>query len=319
MKRLIVAVVLAACSLVAMGQAKYPSKPVTIVVPYPPGGSNDIFARSLGKKLSDAWGQPVIIENRGGAGGTIGAAYVAKAAADGYTLVLMSNSFTTNAAIQPNLPFDAVKDFTPITMVARGPMILAVANKMPVKNIAELIALAKSQPGKLNFGSSGAGSTNQFATELWMTAAGVQMTHVPYKGMAGAVTDLVGGHVDVLFASLPSVYSHTKNGRARALGVTSLTPSAAAPELPALAQNGAPGFAFDNWWGVWGPPGLPADVVAKVQGDISKVLAAPDMKEIFLKEGAEAVQMSAPDFGRTVASEIEQWKKIAARVGIKPD
>jgi tripartite-type tricarboxylate transporter receptor subunit TctC len=319
MKRLIVAALLAACSLVAMGQAKYPSKPVTIVVPYPPGGSNDIFARAVGKKLSDAWGQPVIIENRGGAGGTIGAAYVAKAAPDGYTLVLMSNSFTTNAAIQPNLPFDAVKDFTPITMVARGPMILAVANKMPVKNIAELIALAKSQPGKLNFGSSGAGSTNQFATELWMAAAGVQMTHVPYKGMAGAVTDLVGGHVDVLFASLPSVYSHTKSGRARALGVTSLTPSAAAPELPALAQNGAPGFAFDNWWGIWGPPGLPADVVAKVQGDLGKILGAADMKEIFLKEGAEAVQMSAADFGRTVSSEIEQWRKIAAKAGIKPD
>jgi tripartite-type tricarboxylate transporter receptor subunit TctC len=322
MKKIVVGMVLALLGvlpLAAHAQAKFPSKPVTIVVPYPPGGSNDIFARAVGKKLSDTWGQPVIIENRGGAGGTIGAAYVAKAAADGYTLVLMSNSFTTNAAIQPSLPFDAVRDFTPITMVARGPMILAVANKMPVKNIAELIALAKSQPGKLNFGSSGAGSTNQFATELWMAAAGVQMTHVPYKGMAGAVTDLVGGHVDVLFASLPSVYSHTKSGRARALGVTSLTPSAAAPELPALAQNGAPGFAFDNWWGIWGPPGLPADVVAKVQGDLGKILGAADMKEIFLKEGAEAVQMSAPDFGRTVASEIDQWKKIAAKSGIKPD
>lgn len=319
MKRVILAALLAACSLLAMGQAKYPSKSVTIVVPYPPGGSNDTFARALGKKLSDAWGQPVIIENRGGAGGSIGAAYTSKAPADGYTLVLMSNSFTTNAAIQPSLPFDAVKDFTPITMVARGPMILAVANKVPAKSIAELIALAKSQPGKLNFGSSGAGSTNQFATELWMAAAGVQMTHVPYKGMAPAVTDLVGGHFDVLFASLPSVYQHTKAGKARALGVTSLTPFSASPELPALAQNGAPGFAFDNWWGVWGPPGLPPAIVNQVHADLQKILTSADIKETFQKEGAEAVEMKPADFARTISTEIDQWKKVAAKAGIKPE
>ena len=319
MKRFIVAVILAACSLLALGQAKFPSKPVTIIVPYPPGGSNDTFARALGKKLSDAWGQPVLVENRGGAGGSIGAAYLSKQAPDGHTLILMSNSFTTNAAIQPNLPFDPVKDFTPVTMVARGPMILAVSNKMPAKTVAELIALAKSQPGKLNFGSSGAGSTNQFATELWMAAAGVQMTHVPYKGMSPAVTDLIGGHVDVLFASLPSVYAQTKSGKARALGVTSLVPFAGSPELPALAQNGAPGFAFDNWWGVWAPPGTPPEVVAKVNADLQKILASPEMKEIFLREGADSVQMPPAEFARTVSSEIEQWKKVAAKAGIRPD
>ena len=311
--------VLLGFSAPAFSQAKYPAKAVTIIVPYPPGGSNDTFARSIGKKLTDAWGQPVIIENRGGAGGSIGAAYLSKQPADGYTLILMSNSFTTNAAIQPNLPFDAVKDFTPVTMVARGPMILAVANRMAPKTIAELIALAKSQPGKLNFGSSGAGSTNQFATELWMAAAGVQMTHVPYKGMAPAVTDLVGGHVDVLFASLPSVYAHTKAGKARALGVTSLTPFSAAPELPALAQNGAPGFQFDNWWGVWGPPGLPPEIVAKINADLQKILVSADMKEIFLREGAEAVLMAPADFSRTISSEIDQWRKVAAKAGIKPE
>jgi len=319
MKRIAVAALLAILPFAVLSQARYPTKPVTIVVPYPPGGSNDTFARAIGKKLSDAWGQPVIIENRGGAGGSIGAAYVAKQPADGYTLVLQSSSFTTNAAIQPNLPFDPVKDFTPVAMVARGPMVLTVANRMAPKTIAELIALAKSQPGKLNFGSSGAGSTNQFATELWMAAAGVQMTHVPYKGMAPAVTDLIGGHVDVLFASLPSVYAHVKAGKARALGVTSLTPFPAAPELPALAQNGAPGFQFDLWWGVWGPPGMPADVVARVNADLQKILVSPDVKEIFLREGAEATLMSQPEFARTIASEIEQWKKIASKAGIKPE
>jgi len=321
MKRSLVVLlfVLLGFSSAVLPQAKYPSKPVTLVVPYPPGGSNDTFARALGKKLADAWGQPVIVENRGGAGGSIGAAYVAKQPADGYTLVLQSSSFTTNAAIQTNLPFDPVKDFTPVAMVARGPMILTVANRMTTKTVAELIALAKSQPGKLNIGSSGAGSTNQFATELWMAAAGVQMTHVPYKGMAPAVTDLIGGHVDVLFASLPSVYAHVKAGKARALGVTSLTPFSAAPELPALAQNGAPGFRFDLWWGVWGPPGMSQETVAKINADLQKILVSPEMKEIFLREGAEAAQTTPAEFSRTITSEIEQWKKVAAKAGIKPE
>ena len=321
MKRSLVVLlfVLLGFSSAVLPQAKYPSKPVTIVVPYPPGGSNDTFARALGKKLTDAWGQPVIIENRGGAGGSIGAAYTTKQAPDGYTLILQSSSFTTNAAIQTNLPFDPVKDFTPVAMVARGPMILTVANRMTTKTVAELIALAKSQPGKLNFGSSGAGSTNQFATELWMAAAGVQMTHVPYKGMAPAVTDLIGGHVDVLFASLPSVYAHVKAGKARALGVTSLTPFSAAPELPALAQNGAPGFRFDLWWGVWGPPGMSQETVAKINADLQKILVSPEMKEIFLREGAEAAQTTPAEFSRTITSEIEQWKKVAAKAGIKPE
>jgi len=319
MKRIVLAALLAIWPFAVFPQAKFPTKPVTIVVPYPPGGSNDTFARAIGKKLTDAWGQPVIIENRGGAGGSIGAAYVAKQPADGYTLVLQSSSFTTNAAIQTNLPFDPVKDFTPVAMVARGPMILTVANRMTTKTVAELIALAKSQPGKLNFGSSGAGSTNQFATELWMAAAGVQMTHVPYKGMAPAVTDLIGGHVDVLFASLPSVYAHVKAGKARALGVTSLTPFSAAPELPALAQNGAPGFRFDLWWGVWGPPGMSQETVAKINADLQKILVSPEMKEIFLREGAEAAQTTPAEFSRTIASEIEQWKKVAAKAGIKPE
>ena len=198
----------------AFAQAKFPSKPVTIVVPYPPGGSNDTFAREIGKKLGDAWKQVVIIDNRPGAGGSIGAALVSKAAADGYTICLLSSSFTTNAAIQANLPFDPVAGFTPVAMVAKGPMLLTVANKLPVKDLGEFLALAKAQPGKLNYGSSGTGSTNHFATELFMRAAGIEMTHVPYKGMPPAVTDVIGGHTDVLFASAPSVYQHVKIGRA---------------------------------------------------------------------------------------------------------
>jgi tripartite-type tricarboxylate transporter receptor subunit TctC len=323
MKRLLLAATIAASTLAcavcapAFAQAKYPAKPVTIIVPYPPGGSNDTFARSMGKKLSDAWGQPVIIDNRPGAGGSIGAALVSKAAGDGYTITLMSSSFTTNAAIQPNMAFDPVKGFAPVAMVARGPMILAVSNQLPAKNVAELIALARAKPGALNYGSSGAGSTNQFATELWKAAAGVDMTHVPYKGMTPAVTDLIGGHVDVLFASGPSVLQHTKAGKARALGVTSLKPSAIAPDLPALAQQGAPGYQFDLWWGIFAPPTTSAEIVAKINADVNRILATPEMQEIFLREGAEAVKMSPAEFATTVRTEIEQWKKVAAKAGIK--
>ena len=301
----------------ASAQAKFPAKPVTIIVPYPPGGSNDTFARSLGKKLSEAWSQPVIIDNRPGAGGSIGAALVSKAAGDGYTVALMSSSFTTNAAVQPDMPFDPVKGFAPVAMVARGPMILAVSNNLPVKSGEELIALAKSKPGALNFGSSGAGSTNQFATELWKAATGADMTHVPYKGMTPAVTDLIGGHVDVLFASGPSVLQYTRSGKARALGVTSLKTSAIAPDLPALAEHGAPGYHFELWWGVFAPPTTPADLVAKINADVNRILATPEMKEIFLREGAEAAQMSPADFAATVRTEIELWKKVAAKAGIK--
>ena len=312
------AIVLATPAL-ALAQAKFPTKPVSLVVPYPPGGSNDTFARAIGKKLTDAWGQPVIIENKPGAGGNIGAAQVSKAAPDGYTLVLMSSSFTTGAAVSANLPFDPVKGLTPIAMIARGPMILAVSNQLPAKDVAQLIALAKAQPGKLNYGSSGSGSTNQFAAELWKAAAGVDMTHVPYKGMAPAVTDLIGGHVDVLFASGPSLLQHTKSGKARALGVTSKTPSSIAPELPALAQKGAPGFEFDLWWGVWGPPGMAPEMVARIAGDIQKIVATAEVKEIFEREGAEPAQMGPADFARTVAREIDQWKRVAAKAGIKAE
>ena len=186
----------------------FPTKPVTIIVPYPPSGSNDVFARALGKKLSDVWKQPVIIENKPGAGGAIGAAIANKAAPDGYTLLFLSSSFTTAAAIQPNLPFDSVTGFTPIASVAKGPMVLTVKNDLPVKTVGELIALAKSQPGKLNYGSSGQGSINHFATELFATSAGIKMTHVPYKGMGPATTDAIAGHIDVLVASAPSIMQH---------------------------------------------------------------------------------------------------------------
>lgn len=303
----------------AFAQTKFPSKAVTIVVPYPPGGSNDTFARELGKRLGDTWKVPVIIDNRPGAGGNIGAAVVSRAAPDGYTLCLLSSSFTTNAAIQPNLPFDPVAGFAPVAMVAKGPMLLTVSNHVPARTTLELFDLARRDPGKLNFGSSGQGSTNHFATELLMDAAQIKMTHVPYKGMAPAVTDVIGGHVDVLIASAPSIYQQVKAGKVRGLGVTSKGPSAVVPDLAPVAQMGAPGYSFELWWGILAPPRTPPEIVAQVNAEVNRILATPEMKEVFLREGAEPATMSPAQFAATIKSEIEGWKKVAKDSNIKAE
>lgn len=316
-KAILAAVALAA--LPAFAQPKFPAKPVTMIVPYPPGGSNDTFARELGRRLSDVWKVPVIVENRAGAGGSIGAAVVSKAAPDGYTLCLLSSSFTTNAAIQPNLPFDPVAGFSPVGMVAKGPMLLTVANHVPAKTTLELFDLARRSPGKLNFASSGQGSTNHFATELLMAAANIRMTHVPYKGMGPAVTDIIGGHVDVLVASAPSIYQHVKAGKLRGIGVTSTGPSAVVPDLAPVASMGLPGYSFELWWGVLAPPKTPPEIVAQVNADMNRILSSPEIREVFLREGAEPATMTPAQFARTIKDEIEGWKTIAKSANIKAE
>ena len=314
------AIILAAVAIApAYAQQKFPTKPVTLVVPYPPGGSNDTFARELGKRLGDVWKVPVIIENRAGAGGSIGAASVSRAAPDGYTICLLSSSFTTNAAIQQNLPFDSVTGFTPVGMVAKGPMLLTVANHVPAKTTLELFALARKQPGKLNYASSGQGSTNHFATELLMEAAQIKMTHVPYKGMAPAVTDVIGGHVDVLVASAPSIYQHVKGGKVRGIGVTSIGPSAVVPDLPPVSSMGVPGYSFELWWGVLAPPKTPPEIVSQINADMNRILETPQMREVFLKEGAEPATMTPAQFAKTIRDEIEGWTQVAAKAGIKAE
>jgi len=304
-------------SLVA--QTRFPSKPVTIIVPYPAGGSNDTFAREVGKRLSDAWKQPVIVDNRPGAGGSIGAAIVSKAAPDGYTICLLSSSFTTNAAIQANLPFDPVAGFAPVAMVAKGPMLLTVSNNLPVKTLDEFLALARSQPGKLNYATSGQGSTNHFATELLMRAAGIRMTHVPYKGMPPAVTDVIGGHTDVLISSAPSVYQHVKAGKIRGLGVTSPGPSAVVPDLPSIQQSGVKGYTFELWWGILAPPKTPPEIVAAINAEVNRIVDTPEIHEVFLREGAEPVTMSPQQFAATIVREIEGWRRVAKDANIKAE
>ena len=233
---------LALASVGALAQPTFPSKPIQFIVPYPPGGSNDIFARAIGKRLAQTFGKPVIVDNRSGAGGSVGAGLAARAAPDGHTLVIVSSSFTTNAAVQTGLAFDPVKSFTPVALVGKGPMVLAVAPTVTAKTPAEFFALARSKPGKLNYASSGPGSINQFATELLIDAAGIKLTHVPYKGMGPAVNDLIAGHVEVLIASVPSLMSQVKAGKAQGIGVTTLKASPVAPGLPPLAEAGAKGY-----------------------------------------------------------------------------
>lgn len=297
---------------------RYPSKPITIVVPYPPGGSNDVFARQIGRALGTALKATVVVENRPGASGNTGTAAVAKAAPDGYTLVAVSSSMVTNAAIQPNLPFDPVASFSPVAMFAKGPFIVAVNNSVEARTPAELMRLIKANPGRFNYASSGQGSSNQFATEMLKGLSGSFIVHVPYRGMGPAVTDLIGEQVQLLIASGPSLLPQIRAGRIRAVGITSLARSPIAPELPPMAAA-VPGYEFELWWGLLAPAGTPPEVVARLNAEVNKALAGSELKDFFLKEGA-TVQSSTPaQFSAAIAADIQRWKKVAAQQSIKPE
>ena len=303
-------------ALAQSASSAYPAKAIQLVVPYPPGGSNDIFARAIGKRLAEALGKPVIVDNRAGAGGSIGATFVAKAPADGYTIAVVSSSFTTNAAIQPSMPFDAVKSFAPVAMIGKGPLILALAPTSPANTAEEFFALARAKPGKLNYASSGSGSINHFATELLLDAADIKMTHIPYKGMSQAVTDLLAGHVDALIASAPSMLQQVKFGKLKGMGITTLKTSPLVPGLLPLAAAGAQGYEVELWWGVLAPAGTPNEIVAKLNAEINKILATGEMKEFLAREGAEPAPMSPEAFGTVVRTDVERWKRVAKSAGI---
>ena len=315
---------LAAAAMCAVGaplahaQDNYPSRPITIVVPYAPGGSNDNFARMLGKGLSTALKQPVIVENRPGASGNTGTAFVAKSAPDGYTLVAVSSSLVTNAAIQTKLPFDAAKDLAPIATLAKGPFIVAVNNEFPAHTPKELIAALKAAPGKYAYASSGVASTNQFATEQLKALSGTYLLHVPYKGIGPAVTDLIGNQVQVLISSGPSIMPFVRSGRMRGIAVTSAQPSPIAPELPAMA-SAVPGYNFEAWWGLLAPAGTPPEIVTRLNAEVNKILATPEYKEFLLKEGALPAPATPAQFAATIASDIPRWKKLAQQQNIKPE
>ena len=314
----LLAAALALASAAAQAQT-YPSRPITLIVPFAAGGSNDLVARVIGKKLGEVWGQPVLIDNRGGAGGLIGSAAVATAPPDGYTLLLVSVTFTINPAVKKAMPFDTIRDFTPVAFIARSPLLITASNKLPVKSARELLDLAKSKPGQITYASSGPGSINQIAAELIALSAGVKLLHVPYKGGAPGLNDLVGGHVDLYVSSLPQVLSLAKDGQARALAVTSARRTPLLPDVPTLEEAGIAGFDLSSWWGIVGPAGIPTNVVTALNTEIGKMLNSPELSTILASEGAEAATMTPQQFGNMMRLETERWIKVAHEANISID
>jgi tripartite-type tricarboxylate transporter receptor subunit TctC len=302
----------------AQGSA-YPAKPIRFVVPYPPGGSNDVLSRITAQAMSAALGQQVVIDNRGGAGGMIGADNVAKSAPDGYSLVNVQASFTANAALRTKMPYDPMGDFAYIGMMARGPLLVVVHPSLPVKTMKEFIAFARARPGAINYGSTGTGGHNHLATELFKRMAKVNMVHVPYKGVAPALTDLMGGHTQLVMTSLPSAMSQVHAGRLKALAVGSEQRSSFMPELPTIAESGVPGYMAEFWWGIAAPAKTPPDIVNRLAAELSKALQSADVKQRFAAEGAEPAVMSRDQFTKFVSNEITRWRKVAQESNIKPE
>lgn len=313
------AVVLAATAPLASAQQPYPSKTIRFLVGAPPGGSNDLFARAVGQQLYATMGQQVVVDNRPGANQMIAADIMAKAPADGHTIYITSTSFTTGAALQPKLPFDPVNDVTGITMLGQGPLVYVVHPALPAKSMKDLLALARARPGQLNYTSSGIGGINHLGTEVLLAAAKINMVHIPHKGMAPALTDLISGQVQVLLVSLPSVTSQMKAGRLRALAVSTARRTSFMPELPTVAESGVPGYDVSLWWGVFAPAKTPKPVIDRLNAEIHKALATDTMKKHFADFGAEPEPMTSAAFSARVKSEIAKWRKVIQDGNIKAE
>jgi tripartite-type tricarboxylate transporter receptor subunit TctC len=294
----------------ASAQADWPSRPIRLIVPFAPGGSNDIIARVLAIKLADRLGQSVIVENKGGAGGTIGTDSVAKSPPDGTTLLFASTSITTNAASGKKLPYDPVKDLEPIGEVGAGPFAVVVSNELKAKTLGEFIALARAKPNSINYGTAGVGGINHLGTELLAAAAKVQLVHVPYKGIGPAFNDLMAGNLQMLLPTLASVAQHIHSGTMRGLAVTGAQRSALAPELPTAAEAGLPGFQLEAWWGLLGPARLPAPVIKRLNEELNAVLTLPDVRDALAREGATPHPGTPEEFSKLIRSELTRWTEL---------
>lgn len=295
----------------------YPAKPVRLIVPFPAGGSTDIVARTIGQKLSEAWGQPVIVDNRAGASTVIGTEIVAKAPPDGYTLLVTPAPFTIVPGLAKKLPYNPQTDFEPITLINTTPLVLVVHPGVPARNVKEFIALAKAHPGKLNFGSSGSGGSNHLAGELFNAMAGVKMVHIPYKGNAPALADLVGGHVDLIFNGLTSALPLIKSGKLRGLAVTSLNRSGALPDTVTLDEAGLKGFQAVAWNGLTAPGRTPRDVVDRINADVLRVLKSAELVERLKAEGSDPVGNTPDQYAAFLREEIAKWRKVIAFANIR--
>src|SRR6476659_5663440 len=317
-KGLLVAL-LVAIAMPAFSQA-FPAKTARLVVPFPPGGPLDATGRAIAQKLTEAWGQSVVVENKPGAGGNIGADFVAKSAPDGYTVVMGAlSTHAVNPSLYARMPYDAQKDFAPITLVAITPNVLVVNPDLPVHSVKELIAYAKARPGKLSFGSGSIGSAGHLAGELFKVDAGVDMVHVPYKGAAPATQALLAGDTQLMFDNLASAMSQVKAGKLRALAVTTAQRSTLAPDLPTMAEAGVPGFDIVTWFGLFAPAGTPPEIIAKWNADVTRILNAPEMRDRLIAQGAEPAPTSPAEFAQFVADELARYARIVKASGAKVD
>ncbi len=295
----------------------YPQRPVRFIVPFAPGGGTDVPARLLAPKLTDAMGQQFLVDNRAGANGIVGTDVTAKAVPDGYTVLIVPSGHTINASLYPKLPYDTVKDFASISLIANGAYILVTNSALPVKSVSELIALAKSKPGVMQFGSGGVGNANHLAAELFNLKAGIQLVHVPYKGGGPLMNDLLGGHISMLFATIGTVGAQVHAGKLRALAVTTATRASAFPDIPTMAEAGVPGYEVSGWYALLAPAGTPAPIVNRLSDEMAKIVVAPDVRDKLINQlGLEPVGSKPAVLDAVIRTELKKWEEIIRKLGI---
>ncbi|MBU3576200.1 tripartite tricarboxylate transporter substrate binding protein [Polynucleobacter sp. UK-Mo-2m-Kol15] len=317
-KQFITLAVFAFTPVITLAQA-YPNKPITIVVPFVAGGSTDVTARAIGQKLSTQLGQPIVVENKPGAGSTIGVAYVAKAPSDGYTLLFTTISMAINASLRPKLTYDSIKDLQPIIQISSLPLVLVINPNLPPKTFQEFIAYAKANAGKLNYASSGSGTSPHLAGEMFKTMTGISMTHIPYKGNAPVLNDLLAGQVDAHFGLVPGMLPYIKSGKLRALAVTTKTRVASLPDVPTIMELGYPNYEINSWQGLFAPANTPPDIITKLNETTNRILSDPEFRAVLAKEGSDPVGGSISQFSTHVVSEVNKWAKVVKDSGAQAD
>lgn len=314
-----VVAVLSLCLAAPALAQQYPARPVKIIVPFAAGGPADLYARLVGRQLQEALGQPFVVDDRPGAGSVVGTDAAAKSAPDGYTLLLISNAHTVNESLLPGKPFALLRDFVPVAPINYSDLVMVVHPSVPAKTLADFIALAKAEPGKLNYASSGPGTPYHMAGELFKAMAGVDIVHVPYKGSSGARTDLIGGQVQMMFDAVTTMSEHVKAGQVRALGTTGRTRSLVLPEVPTVAEAGVPGYEATIWLGVVAPKGTPPAIVRRLNAEITQIASRPEVRREWAAQGAVAMTMTPAEFGKYIADDIVKWERVVRISGAKPD
>jgi tripartite-type tricarboxylate transporter receptor subunit TctC len=314
-----VAAVCVGAAAPGFAQSAFPTKPVTIVAAFPPGGTVDLLSRILSQKLGEDWKQTVVVENRPGASGIIGSQHVSRAAPDGHTLMVVPITHVTNSSLFSKVPYDPIEDFTPISMLAASPLMLVVNNSSPIRSVNDLVAMAKAKPDRLNCGSGGSGTSQHLACELFKSTAKVEIKHVPYKGNAAAMTDVMGGQIEMLFDQMATAVPHVKAGRVRAVAVSTVRRSGAMPDVPTIAESGVPGYESTAWFGIVGPPGMPKEVVSQINASLRKALARPEVQKQLGDQGLELTPTSPDEFRGFLKTEMAKWAAVIKQAGVKVD